>query len=118
MSTLFSESNYTALYQWSLNDTEAFWDSQAKHFLDWVEPWDKVMQQDADNRVHAKWFAGGKINATYNCVDRHLEEYGDKVAIIWESDDSKEVRKVTYKKLHYEVCKFSNVLKNNNVKKV
>ncbi len=116
MNTLFSESNYSALYQWSLSDPEAFWDSQAKHYLDWIAPWDEVMHQDA-NKVHAQWFNGGKINVAYNCVDRHLKEHGDKIAIIWESDDGKESIKVTYKQLHEEVCKFSNVLKNNNVKK-
>ena len=105
MNTLFSESNYNALYQWSLSNPEAFWDSQAKHFLHWINPWTEVMHQDA-NRTHAKWFNGGKINVAYNCVDRHLEELGDKVAIIWESDDSSETKKVTYKQLHEEVCKF------------
>ena len=116
MSTLFSESNYDALYLWSLNDPEAFWDSQAKHFLHWIKPWTEVMHQDA-NRTHAKWFDGGKINVAYNCVDRHLQELGDKVAIIWESDDSSETKKVTYKQLHEEVCKFSNVLISKNVRK-
>ncbi len=116
MNTLFSESNYNSLYQWSLSNPEAFWDSQAKHFLHWIKPWTEVMHQDA-NRTHAKWFNGGKINVAYNCIDRHLEEHGDKVAIIWESDDSSETKKVTYKQLHEEVCKFSNVLKNKNVKK-
>ncbi len=116
MSTLFSKSNYDALYQWSLKNTEEFWGAQAKYFLDWIAPWTNVMEQDA-NRVHAKWFNEGKINVAYNCVDRHLEKQGDKVAIIWESDDSSESKKVTYKQLHEEVCKFSNVLKNKNVKK-
>jgi len=116
MNTLFSESNYSALYKWSLDDPEAFWDSQAKHFLDWITPWDEVMRQDA-NKTHAQWFKGGKINVAYNCVDRHLKEHGDKIAIIWESDDGKESIKVTYKQLYEKVCKFSNALKNNNVKK-
>lgn len=116
MGTLFSGSNYDALHQWSLNNPEEFWDSQAKHFLNWIKPWSEVMNQDA-NRSHAKWFNGGKINVAYNCVDRHLEDLGDKIAIIWESDDSSETKKITYKQLHEEVCKFSNVLKNKNVKK-
>ena len=116
MNTLFTKSNYDALYKWSLNDPEAFWDSQAKQFLDWIKPWDEVLHQDP-HRTHAKWFNGSKINVAHNCVDRHLEEQGDKVAIIWESDDSSEVIKVTYKQLHEQVCKFSNVLKAKNVKK-
>ena len=116
MNTLFSGSNYSALYKWSLSDPEAFWDSQAKHFLDWITPWDEVMQQD-ENKVHAQWFNGGEINVAYNCVDRHLKSQGDKIAIIWESDDGRESTKLTYKQLHEKVCKFSNALKNNNVKK-
>lgn len=116
MSTLFSKSNYDALYQWSLSDPEAFWDSQAKQYLDWIAPWSEVFVQDP-NRTHAQWFNGAKINVAYNCVDRHLKEHGDKVAIIWESDDASEVIKVTYKQLHEKVCKFSNVLKAKNVKK-
>ena len=116
MNTLFSKSNYDALYQWSLKDPEAFWDSQARQFLDWIAPWDETFCKDPE-RTHAEWFKGGKINVAYNCVDRHLGEKGDKVAIIWESDDASEVVKVTYKQLHEQVCNFSNVLKAKNVKK-
>ena len=116
MSTFFSESNYKALYEWSINDPDAFWAAQANHFLSWITPWDKVMSQD-ENRTHANWFVGGSLNVAYNCVDRHLELNGDKNAIIWESDDSKETKTLTYKQLHEEVCKFSNVLREKNVNK-
>ncbi len=116
MGNLSSEFNYEALYQQSLSDPKAFWESQANQFLEWISPWNEVMIQDTD-KTHAKWFVGGKLNVTHNCVDRHLEERGDKVAIIWESDDGEETRTLTYKQLHEEVCKFSNVLINNNVNK-
>lgn len=116
MNTLFSESNYLALYKWSLDDPEAFWASQANHFLDWINPWDEVMYQD-ENKAHAQWFNGGKINVAYNCVDRHLKDLGNKIAIIWESDDGKESKQVSYKQMYEEVCRFSNILKNKGVKK-
>ncbi len=116
MSTFFTESNYKALYQWSMDEPDAFWAAQANEFVHWISPWSKVMVQD-EHRVHAEWFVGGKINVAYNCVDRHLEANGDKTAIIWEGDDPNEVKTLTYKELHKEVCKFSNVLKANGVKK-
>ena len=116
MSTFFSESKYKELYEWSINDPDAFWAAQANLFLSWITPWDKVKTQDK-NRTHAEWFVGGTLNVAYNCVDRHLESYGDKNAIIWESDDSKETKTLTYNQLYEEVCKFSNVLKEKNVNK-
>ncbi|MGH1538362.1 MAG: acetate--CoA ligase [Gammaproteobacteria bacterium] len=116
MSTVLTESNYSDLYKWSIKDPDNFWDSQASHFLDWIEPWGKVMEQDP-SKAHAEWFKGAKINVSYNCLDRHLEKQGDKTAIIWEGDDSEETKTLTYKQLHQEVCRFSNVLKRNNVQK-
>ena len=116
MNTFFSEANYSALYQWSINEPEEFWASQANHFLEWMSPWDEVISQDPV-RTHAKWFNGSTINVCHNCVDRHLADHGDKTAIIWEGDDAKESKTLTYKQLHEEVCKFSNVLKNKKVKK-
>ena len=68
-------------------------------------------------KVSIKWFKGGKTNITYNCLDRHLETRGDQVAIIWEGNEPGDDRKLTYKELHEEVCKFANVLKANGVKK-
>ena len=116
MSTFFSESKYKELYEWSINDPDAFWAAQANLFLSWITPWDEVKTKDK-NRAHAEWFVGGTLNVAYNCVDRHLESYGDKKAIIWESDDSKETKTLTYNQLYEEVCKFSNVLKDKNVNK-
>ncbi len=116
MNAFLTESNYKALYEWSINDPNAFWEEQANHFLSWITPWDEVKKQDK-GRTHAEWFVGGELNVAYNCVDRHLEDHADKNAIIWEGDDPKETKTLTFKQLHEEVCKFSNVLKQKNVKK-
>ena len=116
MQEFLTQENYKALYQWSIKEPEAFWGAQANHFLEWIQPWKKVINQH-NKRTHASWFDGGTLNAAHNCLDRHLQERGDKVAIIWESDNSEESKTVTYDELHKEVCKFANVLKSKNVKK-
>ncbi|MGD8483252.1 MAG: acetate--CoA ligase [Thioalkalispiraceae bacterium] len=113
-----TEAQYQEMYQRSIDDPEGFWAEQAENFVTWFKPWDKVMDYsyDADN-LYIKWFEGGKLNITYNCIDRHLESRGDQVAIIWEGDDPKDDKKITFKELHEEVSKFSNVLKSRGVKK-
>jgi acetyl-CoA synthetase len=88
-------------------DREAFWAGWAEQ-LDWHTKWDKVLEWEAP---YAKWFSGGKLNASYNCLDRHLESRGDKAALIWEGEPG-EVRRVTYRELHAEVSRFANVLKS------
>ncbi|MCF6355159.1 MAG: acetate--CoA ligase, partial [Candidatus Polarisedimenticolaceae bacterium] len=93
-----------------------FWAEQAEIFLTWSKKWDKVQEWDF-HTAEIKWFEGGKLNAAYNCLDRHLETRGDQTAIIWEGDNPTEDRKISYRKLHTEVCKFSNVLKDCGVKK-
>ncbi len=98
--------NDPAIYAEADSDPEAFWARCAEN-LDWFKPWDTVLEWDAP---WAKWFSGGKINASYNCLDRHLEARGDKVAILWEGEFGEE-RRFTYAELHREVCKFANVLK-------
>ena len=109
---------YDRLYQSSIDDPEGFWAEQAQHFLSWNKPWDKVMDYNFDlNNLHIKWFQGGKLNVSYNCIDRHLETKGDEVAIIWEGDDPKSDKKITFNELHREVSKFANILKNRGVKK-
>jgi acetyl-CoA synthetase len=85
-------------------------------FLDWHKPWDKVMQYDYP-KGDIKWFEGGKLNVSVNCLDRHLAKRGDQVALIWEGDDPANDKKMTYRELHSEVCKFANVLKAQGVKK-
>ena len=112
---------YNALYQRSVNDPEDFWAEQASNYLTWFKPWDKTLDwsfggSDKDD-VRINWFQGGKLNASYNCLDRHLADRGDQVAIIWESDDPNQDRKITYAELHAEVSKFANVLKSRGVKK-
>jgi len=107
---------YQALYQQSIDQPEAFWDNQAGKFLNWQKPWDKVMDYDYPT-AYIRWFEGGKLNVSVNCLDRHLAERADQVAIIWEGDNPNQDKKITYKDLHREVCKFANVLKTQGVKK-
>ncbi len=107
---------YREMYDRSINDSDAFWSEQAEEFLSWFSKWDKVQDWDY-NDVSINWFSGGKLNVSYNCLDRHLASRGDQVAIIWEGDDPEEDRQITYKQLHEEVCQFANALKARGVKK-
>ncbi|MFU8789869.1 MAG: acetate--CoA ligase [Methylobacter sp.] len=108
--------SYKNLYQRSISDPEAFWAEQAELFLDWSQPWDTVMDCDF-NGGHIRWFDGGKLNVSVNCVDRHLATRADQVAIIWEGDNPAQDKKITYRELHEQVCKFANVLKTQGVNK-
>ena len=76
--------------------------------LDWIEPWDRVLEWDPP---HARWFLGGRINVSANCLDRHLAKRGDQTALIWEGDDPSESKHITYRQAHEEVCRMANVLK-------
>jgi len=109
---------YNTLYQQSVDDPETFWGEQAKQFLTWSKPWDKVMDYsfDADD-LYIKWFQGGTLNVAYNCIDRHLATKGDHVAIIWEGDNPNDDKKITFNELHHNVSKFANILKQRGVKK-
>jgi acetyl-CoA synthetase len=107
---------YNTAYEASVNDPETFWAEHAEHFT-WRKKWDKVLDWDFVD-YNAKWFAGGKLNITENALDRHVATQPDKPAIAWEPNDPNDVGKtLTYKELYIEVCKFSNVLKANGVKK-
>ena len=106
---------YEEMYKQSIDDPENFWAEQAEK-VDWTKKWDKVMDYNF-NTADIKWYLGGKLNVTYNCIDRHLEERGDQKAIIWESDDPNLDKSYTYKELHKEVSRFANVLKKHDVKK-
>jgi acetyl-CoA synthetase len=107
---------YKKLYQKSINDVEGFWGEMAEQ-LDWYKKWDKVLEWDF-NKPEVKWFLGGKLNASYNCLDRHLNSWrSNKVALIWQGEPLEENRVFTYQQLHYHVCKFANVLKKFGVKK-
>ena len=107
---------YEAMYQQSIEDPDGFWAAQAKEFIDWTKDWDKVQEWNFDTG-HIRWFEGGKLNVSYNCLDRHLDTRGDQVALLWEGDDPAVDKKITYRELHEEVCKFSNVLKARGVNK-
>lgn len=111
-----NSAQYPEMYRRSVENPDDFWAEQADKFLHWFERWDSVSDFDF-NKGHIRWFEGGKLNAAYNCLDRHLEKRGEKLALIWESDDASEVKKYTYRELHAEVCKLSNVLKDRGVKK-
>ncbi len=107
---------YKKEYQRSIEDPEGFWGEIAGHFT-WKRKWDNVLEWDFI-RPDIKWFNGGKLNITENCLDRHLEKLGNQPAIIWESNDPEEHhRLLTYKELHFKVMQFAHVLKNNGVKK-
>ncbi len=110
------DAKYTEMYARSIKDPNGFWGEQAKR-LDWIKPFTKVKNTSYTGDVSIKWFEDGTLNAAYNCVDRHLAKRGDQTAIIWEGDDPKDDKKITYKQLHAEVCKFANVLKARGVKK-
>ncbi len=108
---------YAQMYKRSVEDPEGFWAEQAENYLTWSKKWSKTLDWSFGEDVHIKWFDGGKLNVSYNCLDRHLDTRGDQVAILWEGDDPNEDRKITYRELHEEVCKFANVLKSRGVKK-
>lgn len=112
-----NETQYKTMYEESIKDPEHFWGEQAKR-LTWMKPWTKVKDTNFHRPVSIKWFTGGKLNVSFNCIDRHLGHRGDKVAFIFEPDDvNGPARKISYKELHKEVCRLANVLKNMGVKK-
>ncbi|MFM4960074.1 MULTISPECIES: acetate--CoA ligase [Aeromonas] len=114
---LLDKEGYEAMYQASVQDPDAFWGEQGK-ILDWMTPYTRVKNTSYDpGHVSIKWYEDGLLNVSVNCLDRHLSERGDKVAIIWEGDNPAEDRKITYRELHAEVCKFANVLKAQGVKR-
>jgi len=110
------EKQYLSMYQRSVEDPSAFWAEQAEAFLSWDKRWDTVLDWDF-HKGHIRWFEGGKLNACYNCVDRHLDTRGDQTALIWEGDDPAKDDKITYRQLHERVCRLANVLKSRGVKK-
>ncbi len=108
---------YEALYEKSLADPDAFWAEQGQR-IDWMKPYSQISDVSFDaTDLHIRWYADGTLNAAANCLDRHLATRGDQTAIIWEGDNPKDHRAITYRQLHEEVCKFSNVLKANGASK-
>ena len=114
--SIISEEDFNTEYLESINNPEAFWKIKAKETLDWFSNWNEVALSKMEVG-EVEWFKAGKLNACFNCVDRHLETCGDKTAIIWESDDPNDNEKISFQTLHKNVCKFANLLKSRNVKK-
>ena len=111
-----NDDDYRTMYDASINQPESFWPRKANEFLTWTKPWEKLTESDFPKGT-AKWFIGGELNASFNCIDRHLEKRGDQTAIIWEGDDPNDDEKITYTELHEHVCRLANVLKERGVKK-
>ncbi|MDH1053665.1 acetate--CoA ligase [Aquipseudomonas alcaligenes] len=107
---------YQRLYRQSIEQPDAFWSEQARQFLHWFKPWDRVQHSDLI-KGEAQWFAGGQLNVAYNCIDRHLPQRGEQIAIIWEGDNPAESAHITYNKLHHHVSRLANVLKSRGVQK-
>ncbi len=114
---LVNREQYDAMYRQSVEDPDTFWGEHGKR-LDWIKPYTRVKNTTYDyNNLSIKWFEDGELNASANCLDRHLETRGDQTAIIFEGDDPSESRHVTYRELYEETCKFANALKGLGVKK-
>lgn len=108
---------YLSMYQESVNDPQGFWAKHGK-IVDWIKPFTQVKNTSFEpGNISIKWFEDGQLNVSANCIDRHLAERGDEVAIIWEGDDPKDDAHITFNQLHDKVCRFSNVLKAQGVKK-
>ena len=114
---LINKEDYKKLYNQSITDPLSFWEEQGKR-LDWYTPYTKIRDYSYDiNNLYIKWYEDGVLNVSYNCIDRHIEKFGDKVAILWEGDDPADTKKITYKELLIEVCRFSNGLKSLGINK-
>ena len=108
--------SYRQMYQRSLDEPEAFWSEMAEEFLSWEQRWDSVVQYDF-TRGEAAWFDGGKLNVSYNCIDRHLPQRATQTALLWEGDDPADSKHITYSELKDQVCRLANTLKARGVKK-
>ena len=116
-SALIDQDQYREMYRRSIDEPDLFWAEQAETKLHWFKKWDKVQAWNYDQNLDIKWFLGGKLNVAYNCLDRHLANRGNQTAILWEGDDPKHSKKISYRELHAAVCCFANVLKSRGVKK-
>ncbi|MDX1715379.1 MAG: acetate--CoA ligase [Anderseniella sp.] len=113
---LIDNDGYLKMYKQSVKNPEKFWAKHGKR-IDWFKPFKKVKNTSFNGKVSIKWFEDGITNVCYNCVDRHLKTRGDQTAIIWEGDNPYDDKKITYKELYEQVCRLSNVMKANGVKK-
>ncbi len=107
---------YLEMYQASVDDPESFWGEQGKR-IDWIKPYSQVKDVDFADNARIKWYYDGTLNASYNCLDRHLETRGDQTAIIWEGDDPNDSSTITYNELHEQVCRLANAMKNEGIQK-
>ena len=114
--SIICEEDFNTEYQESINNPESFWQKKAEETLDWFSNWDEVAASDMEAGEVA-WFKTGKLNACFNCVDRHLETHTNKTAIIWEGDDPNDNKEISFQELHKNVCQFANLLKSRNIKK-
>ena len=112
---LINAETYQLMYDDSISNPDDFWAKQAEIFIDWDKKWDKISDVDF-NKGKIAWFEGATLNVSYNCLDRHLPERAEQIAIIWEGDDPNTSESITYKELHQRVCKFSNGMKDLGVK--
>jgi acetyl-CoA synthetase len=111
------DAKYQEMYKASITDPDRFWAEHAQR-IDWIKPFAKVKNTSyAPDNVSIKWFEDGTLNAAYNCIDRHLPKRAKQTAIIWEGDDPKDSKHITYQELHDEVCRMANILRNRNVEK-
>ncbi|UXN03578.1 acetate--CoA ligase [Bartonella sp. HY406] len=114
--TLLDADTYTKWYDESIKDPDTFWSRHGRR-IDWYKPFTKVKNTSFKGRVSIKWYEDGVTNVSYNCIDRHLKSRADQVAIIWEGDNPYIDKKITYRELYDNVCRFANVLKKRGVKK-
>ena len=114
--TLIDEATYDSMYQRSIADPDGFWADQANAFLSWQQPWQTVSEADIPSG-NIRWFVGGQLNVSVNCIDRHLPHRGGQTAIIWEGDDPSDDLQITYQELYEHVCKLANGLRARGVKK-
>ena len=114
--THLNSEQYADMYQRSIDQPEQFWAEQAQRFVSWSSPWSTVRNCNFE-QGEIRWFEGGQLNVSYNCLDRHLETRGDQPAIIWEGDDPQHSQSFSYREVHQQVCKFANVLKDHGVQK-
>ncbi len=111
-----NRAQYEQMYRQSLDQPETFWREQAEQFISWFKPFKQVSNNDLSTG-EIRWFEGGQLNVSYNCLDRHLETHGDRNAIIWEADEPGTSQTITFRELHAEVCRLANVLKARGVQK-
>jgi len=114
--THITDEQYQQMYRASIEQPAEFWSEQANQFLNWSKPWVTLTESDM-SKGECAWFVGAELNASYNCIDRHLETRADQTAIIWEGDDPADDASISFKELHEAVCRLANVLKSRGVKK-